>query len=132
MFCLLRRSRGLKRVPLPLRSLNLNAYSERWVQSVKDKSLARMTLCGEGSLRCVLNEYVDHYHHERNHQGKGNVLSFLPSAKARYVPALCNVVHGLEASSNTTSMKLHELVGPTGCISLRPYPTKALQTLPDS
>jgi hypothetical protein len=24
----------------------------------------------------VLNEYVDHYHRERNHQGKGNVLLF--------------------------------------------------------
>ena len=37
-------------------------------------SLARMMLFGEGSLRHVLNEHVDHYHHERNHQGQGNVL----------------------------------------------------------
>jgi putative transposase len=35
-----------------------------------------MILFGEGSLWHVLNEYVDHYHHERNHQGKGNVLLF--------------------------------------------------------
>jgi hypothetical protein len=71
-------------------------------------------LFGEGSLRCVLNEYVDRYHHERNHQGKGNVLSFLPSAKSRYVPALFDVGHGLEASSHTTSVKLPECVGHTG------------------
>jgi hypothetical protein len=31
---------------------------------------------GERSLRRALNEYVDHYHAERNHQGKGNVLLF--------------------------------------------------------
>jgi transposase InsO family protein len=67
---------GVKRVPLPARSPNLNAYAERWVRSVKDEVLSRMILFGEGSLRHVLNEYVEHYHHERNHQGKGNVLLF--------------------------------------------------------
>ena len=35
-----------------------------------------MILFGEVSLWHVLNEYVDHYHRERNHQGKGNVLLF--------------------------------------------------------
>jgi putative transposase len=28
------------------------------------------------SLRRALSEYVEHYHAERNHQGKGNVLLF--------------------------------------------------------
>jgi putative transposase len=65
---------GVKRVPLPPRSPNLNAYAERWVRSVKEEALSRIILCGEGSLRYVLNEYVEHYHRERNHQGKGNVL----------------------------------------------------------
>jgi hypothetical protein len=31
---------------------------------------------GERALRRALNEYVDHYHAERNHQGKDNVLLF--------------------------------------------------------
>jgi hypothetical protein len=39
-------------------------------------------LFGERSLRRALNEYVDHYHAERNHQGKGNVL-LLPRARDR-------------------------------------------------
>jgi transposase InsO family protein len=67
---------GVERVVLPPRSPNLNAYAERWVRSVKDEVLSRLILFGEGSLWHVLNEYVDHYHHERNHQGKGNVLLF--------------------------------------------------------
>jgi hypothetical protein len=54
----------------------LIGFAERWVRSVKDEALSRMILCGEGSLRRVLNEYVEHYHRERNHQGKGNVLLF--------------------------------------------------------
>ena len=67
---------GVKRVPLPPRSPNLNAYAERWVRSVKEECLARLILCGEASLRHVLTQYGEHFHHERNHQGKGNVLLF--------------------------------------------------------
>jgi transposase InsO family protein len=67
---------GVARVVLPPRSPNLNAYAERWVRSVKDEALSRMILFGERSLQHVLHEYVDHDHHERNHQGKANVLLF--------------------------------------------------------
>jgi putative transposase len=69
---------GVERMVLPSRSTNLNAYAERWVRSVKDEALARGILFGEGSLRHVFNEYVDHYHRERNHQGKGNILLIPP------------------------------------------------------
>jgi len=63
-------------VPLPPRSPNLNAYAERWVRSVKEECLARLILFGETSLRHALHEYIEHYHGEWNHQGKGNVLLF--------------------------------------------------------
>jgi hypothetical protein len=36
--------------------------------------MLRLILCGVASLRHVLTPYVAHVHHERNHQGKGNVL----------------------------------------------------------
>jgi putative transposase len=35
-----------------------------------------MILLGESSLQHVLKNYVEHYHWERNHQGKGNVILF--------------------------------------------------------
>jgi putative transposase len=73
---------GVERIVLPPRSPNLNTYAERWVRSVKDEALAWMILFGEGSLRHVLNEYVDHYHQERNHQGKGNILLVPPPKPA--------------------------------------------------
>ena len=38
--------------------------------------LSRLILFGEGSLRRALRHYQAHYHEERNHQGKGNVLLF--------------------------------------------------------
>jgi putative transposase len=71
---------GVKRLPLPPRSPNLNAIAERWVRSVKEEALSRFILVGERSLRYVLREYVAHFHGERPHQGKGNVILF-PSAR---------------------------------------------------
>ena len=72
---------GVERVVLPPRSPNVNAYAERWVRSVKDEALSRLILFGEASLRHALQEYLEHYHHERNHQGKDNVLLFPTSSQ---------------------------------------------------
>jgi putative transposase len=67
---------GVKRVPLPAWSPNLNAYAERWVRSVKDEALSRLILFGEYSLRHALTEYAAHYHAERPHQSNGHVVLF--------------------------------------------------------
>jgi putative transposase len=61
---------------LPAHSPNVNAYAERWVRSVKEECLSKVILFGERSLRRALSNFVDHFHAERNHQGKGNVLLF--------------------------------------------------------
>jgi transposase InsO family protein len=67
---------GIKTVKLPARSPNLNSFAERWVKSAKDECLSKLILFGERSLRLALKEYVTHHHHERNHQGKENLLLF--------------------------------------------------------
>jgi putative transposase len=69
---------GVTRVMLPPQSPNLNAYAERWVRSVKEEALSRLILFGERALWHTLNEYVTHYHQERPHQSKGNVI-LMPS-----------------------------------------------------
>ena len=66
----------VKPLALPAHSPNLNAYAERGVRSVKEECLSKIILFGERSLRRALSEYVEHYHAERNHQGKSNVLLF--------------------------------------------------------
>ena len=66
----------VKTLVLPARSPNLNAYAERWIRSAREECLSKLILFGERSLRRALSEYVQHYHAERNHQGKGNVLLF--------------------------------------------------------
>jgi transposase InsO family protein len=75
---------GVTRVPLPPRSPNLHAYAERWVRSIKEECLSRLILFGEASLRHALSQYVAHFHHERPHQGKGNVV-LLPFTEHRMV-----------------------------------------------
>jgi len=65
---------GVQCVKLPPRSPNLNAHAERFVRSIKESCLNRLILFGEHSLRRAIHEFVEHYHHERNHQGIGNRL----------------------------------------------------------
>ena len=50
------------------------------MRTIKESCLNRMILFGERSLRRAICEFVEHYHHERNHQGLGNQLLF-PTAK---------------------------------------------------
>jgi len=66
----------IQSIKLPAKSPNLNAFSERFVRSIKSECLERLILFGEKSLRHAVTEYLAHYHAERNHQGIGNVIPF--------------------------------------------------------
>ena len=65
----------------PARAPNLNAYTERFVRTIKDSCLERLVLIGEGSRRRAGREFVAHDHHERNHQGLDHRLT-LPLSTA--------------------------------------------------
>jgi transposase InsO family protein len=73
----------VKCLALPRRSPNLNAFVERWVRSVRDECLSKLILFGESSLRRALTQFTEHYHRERNHQGKRNVLLFPDAGEFR-------------------------------------------------
>ena len=82
---------GVKPVKLPARRPNLNVHAERWVLSVKSECLSKVILFDEGSLLRALSEFDSHYHAERPHQGKGNVILFplTSSEVARDGPIRC-------------------------------------------
>jgi len=67
---------GVTPVRLPPRSPNLHPHAERWVRSVREECLSKLILFGEPSLRTALQAYTEHFHCERNHQGKDNRLLF--------------------------------------------------------
>jgi len=52
----------------------LNAFAERFVESIKSECAERVVLLGEGHLRAAVRAFVVHYHEERPHQGSGNAL----------------------------------------------------------
>ena len=59
---------------LTFRSPNLNAYVERFIQSLQVECLNHFLTFGEKHLDYLVREYVEHYHHERPHQGLNNRL----------------------------------------------------------
>ena len=56
--------------------------------SIKSECLDGMIIFGEGRLRRLIREYVDHYHQERNHQGLDNEL-IEPSKEEGSGPVEC-------------------------------------------
>ena len=61
-------------VRTPREAPNANAYAERFARSIKEECPNRMIFFGEGHLRHAIEEYLAHYHGERNLQGLANEL----------------------------------------------------------
>ena len=53
------------------------------MRSVKEECLSKLILFGKRSLQRALQQYVVHYHEERNHQGKENLILFPKQTEAR-------------------------------------------------
>jgi putative transposase len=56
------------------RAPNTNAFVERFVQSIQQECLDRFVIFGEKHIDHVCQEYLEHYHTERPHQGIENQL----------------------------------------------------------
>jgi putative transposase len=62
-------SSGGRVVLTPFQAPNANAYAERFVRTIREECLDRLILFGERRLILALDEFMAHYHGERNHQG---------------------------------------------------------------
>jgi putative transposase len=65
-------------------SPNMNAYAERFAQTLRQECLDHFVICGERHLHHLVNEFVTYYNAERPHQGVGNVP--LPDAAGEEPP----------------------------------------------
>src|SRR5450432_3443364 len=68
------RDANVETIRLPAHSPNLNAYAQRFVRTIRQECLDRMIFFGEASLRRAIDEFIRHYHEERNHQGLANKI----------------------------------------------------------
>ena len=80
---------GVRIVLTPIQAPNANAYAERFVRSIREECLDRVILFGERRLLRALDDFVAHYHGERNHQGLGNALITPPAAVAGGTQVRC-------------------------------------------
>jgi putative transposase len=53
-------------------SPNMNAYIERWIQTIKVECLNHFIVLGERHLAYLVSQFVDFYNTSRPHQNKGN------------------------------------------------------------
>ena len=60
-------------------SPNLNAYVERFIQTILLECLDQFVVLGEKHLDHLVKEFVEHSHMERPHQGVGNDLLYASS-----------------------------------------------------
>ncbi len=65
---------GVNCVRLPPRSPNLTPHIERFMRSLKEECLLKMIFFGEKMLRAAVEQFLEHYHGERNHQGLDNKI----------------------------------------------------------
>jgi putative transposase len=59
----------------------MNAYAERAGQTLQKECLDHFIVLGEKHLNYLVSQFLEYYHQERPHQGKGNV-PLTPQAKA--------------------------------------------------
>jgi putative transposase len=71
-FCSILEDAGVEVTRTAIQAPNMNAFAERWVQTVKRECLGKLILLGEEHLRRALSEFTAHYHEQRPHQGIDN------------------------------------------------------------
>ncbi len=80
---------GVRIVLTPVQAPNANAHAERFVRSIREECLDRLILFGERRLLRALDDFVAHYHGERNHQGLSNELITPESRPLRATHVRC-------------------------------------------
>jgi putative transposase len=114
------RAEGGEVVVTPVRAPTANAYTERWVRTVRTECLDWLLIVGRGHLEQVLRVYVQHYNRDRPHRAlmlqPPDPRVRLPSS-TRIVRARCTAVT-YSAVSSTSTDKLHERV----CAPFTPTP----------
>ena len=74
----------------PIKSMpmapNFSPFVERFIRSIKSECLDRMIIFGERHLQYCIENWIEHYHRERAHQGiDNNIIDPLPQGEGKIV-----------------------------------------------
>jgi putative transposase len=85
------RSSGVLVKKLPVRSPNLNAFIERFIQTLKHECLEHFVILGQKHLDYLASQFVDYYHTQRPHQSMGNkpLLKLTGAEPAEHGEVVC-------------------------------------------
>ena len=83
---------GLRPRRLKPHSPNMNAFVERWIQSIQVECLDHFVVRGESHLNHLVKEYGEHYHVERPHQGLDNKLIRPSAPPDQEIPLLPQII----------------------------------------
>ena len=122
---------GAKVHKLPVQSPNLNAYAERFVQTLKQECCDHFIILGEKHLHYLVHEFVNYYHQLRPHQGKDNELLLTSLPQPTDGEVLCEerlgglLKHYYRQAAYARSGRLIRIGNTSGVIPLRPLPEAA-------
>ena len=91
------KERSIQVKPVGPHAPNLNAFIERWIQSLKYEALNHFIVFGKAHFDYIVAEYVAYYLERRPHQGLGNVL--LPRRRVDIVDTAANTEEANEPLS---------------------------------
>jgi putative transposase len=74
------KSKRVEVTKVAFRAPNMNAYAERFVQTIQDECLDHFIVCGTRHFDYLCKEFLEHYQKERPHQGLENCV---PAARVR-------------------------------------------------
>jgi putative transposase len=77
------KSRRVRTVKNACRSPNMNAFVERFIQSIQHECLDHFVILGERHMDHVCAEYLAHYHQHRPHQSLDNTPITAPKKRGR-------------------------------------------------
>jgi putative transposase len=74
------RSAGIHVIPIPHHAPNANAFSERWIRSVREECLDKVLIINQAHLRRVMREYIAFFNTARPHQGINQQIPVPPAS----------------------------------------------------